>query len=302
MSISSNRLFPYPVLNAEKLYSGYKDGCFELIYNENMTDDEYVLQNIYCNLNSNFLKNLIESGKAKMLCIVECPITMFRESYELSVKPQNICIPLFNLNGKTSVSAFIVATQNIEECNTDEFAEDYSGYAFYIEKNDILAFDTGYTSKVDYEVHDDKISSIFQIIKDTNIKDSTMIYNYTPENIVIKLPEKEWGIYDKTKDIESLRNFYFSIVGVPALAESILRLQIESSDLDILTTDYSWFNSFVKKYNELNATELTNDDFYKMNVSVECQKILGLPNVSAISDIYDLLFKNALGGSSDDND
>ena len=48
--------------------------------------------------------------------------------------------------------------------------------------------------------------------------------------------------------------------------------------------------------------ELTNDDFYKMNVSVECQKILGLPNVSAISDIYDLLFKNALGGSSDDND
>ena len=86
------------------------------------------------------------------------------------------------------------------------------------------------------------------------------------------------------------------------MAESILRLQIESSDLDILTTDYSWFNSFVKKYNELNATELTNDDFYKMNVSVECQKILGLPNVSAISDIYDLLFKNALGGSSDDND
>lgn len=302
MSICNNRLFPYPVLNADNLYSGYKDAHFELLYDEEITEQEYVLQNICCDLKSNYLRSLIDSGKAKMLCVVECPVTMFRESYNLSVKPQIISIPLFNLSGKTSISAYIVASQDIEDCYTDEFADDYAGYSFFIEKNDILAFDTGFVSKVEYEVSDDKISSIFQIIKDTNIKDSTMVYTYYQDNIVIKIPEKEWDIYDGTKNNEYLKSLYFSIMGVPALAESILELLREGSSVEVLTTEYSWFNSFANKYKEINETELTDDVLSDMDINVECQKMLGAPNVAAINDIFDLFVKNGLRGDSDDND
>ena len=37
------RLFPYPVLNNNKLYSQFKEGTFTLTYSEYVTDEKFVL-------------------------------------------------------------------------------------------------------------------------------------------------------------------------------------------------------------------------------------------------------------------
>lgn len=44
------RLFPYPVLNNNKLYSQFKEGTFTLTYSEYVTDEKFVLDDVLCEL------------------------------------------------------------------------------------------------------------------------------------------------------------------------------------------------------------------------------------------------------------
>ena len=53
------RLFPYPILNNAKLYSHFKDSIFELKYDELITDENYSMQNIHCDITSEYLKQLV---------------------------------------------------------------------------------------------------------------------------------------------------------------------------------------------------------------------------------------------------
>ena len=59
------RLFPYPILNNERIYSQFKDAIFTLSYSEMITDDYYILQNLYCNLTSQYLIDLIKETETK---------------------------------------------------------------------------------------------------------------------------------------------------------------------------------------------------------------------------------------------
>ena len=47
------RLFPYPVLNNNKQYSQYKNSTLSLEYNEVITDEYLILDNIRCNIDCN---------------------------------------------------------------------------------------------------------------------------------------------------------------------------------------------------------------------------------------------------------
>ena len=165
------RLFPYPLLNNEKLYSQFKDATFTLQYSEIVTDEFYILEGITCLLTSEYLISLVKNGACKIVCIVECPTTLYRKSFELSLEPKDLKIPLSDLNGKTTVSAFVVAVKDIDDYACDDFLDDYDGYKFNIEKNDILAVDDGFTNRIDFNTDEDdnKKSSIFLVIKDKTI-------------------------------------------------------------------------------------------------------------------------------------
>ena len=52
------RLFPYPVLNNNKQYSQYKNSTLSLEYNEVITDEYLILDNIRCNIDCNYMKAL----------------------------------------------------------------------------------------------------------------------------------------------------------------------------------------------------------------------------------------------------
>ena len=293
------RLFPYPILNNDKLYSHYKDSTFELQYDEMVTDENYTLQNIHCNITSEYLKQLVSEDKASVIVIVECAGTMFRKYYDIGLNPTIIIIPIADLNGKITVSAYVVAKQDINNFSSDEFLDDYEGYEFAIEKNDILAVDAGFVNKVDFdEENDNKKSSIFLVIKDKTIKDETMKVDFDSSKINIYLPEEQWNTYDKTKRIGKFQSLYFSILAVPALVYSIQELRKTGALLDNLRMDYKWFNAFLVSYKELNEEELTDEDFITMDVNIEAQKLLNKPITKSLDDIFGLAM-GSFGGSDD---
>lgn len=293
------RLFPYPILNNAKLYSHFKDSIFELKYDELITDENYSMQNIHCDITSEYLKQLVLDGKANVIIVVECASTMFRKTYNIGLLTQNISIPVADLNGKISVSAYIVATQDIDNYSSNEFLDDYEGYEFSVEKNDILAVDDGYVNKVDFDDEtDNKKSSIFLVIKDKTIKDETMKVDYDTSKINIYLPEEQWNMYDKTKRIGKFQSLYFSILAVPALVYSIQEVRRTGALLDQIRMDYKWFNAFLVSYNELNGEELLDEDFMTMDVNIEAQKLLNTPITKSLDDIFGLAM-GSFGGSDD---
>jgi hypothetical protein len=296
-----NRLFPYPLLNHEKLYSQYKERVFSLNFKEVISNSDFILNGLSFETNSSFLKDLISNGKVKVFCMVECPQTMFRKYFEISEEKSDLSIPLFDLSGKTTINAFAIAVEEIKGFKSEEFLDDYDEYTFDVEKNGIVAVDDGYTTTIDFDSEEDtKKSSIFLIIKDKNIKDELMETDVDSSKITIRLPEAQWDIYDKTKKQSKFENLYFSIIAIPALSYALGLLQKNADSVDQLCIDYKWFNSFKKKYEDINEKELTDDEFEKMNASTEAQRMLNTPNTKSISDIFDLLVMPNLGGNEND--
>lgn len=294
------RLFPYPILNNEKLYSQFKDSTFVLSYEEELTDDEYILKDIRCELTSETLIELINEEKARIVCVIECAETMFRKNYVLFLEPTTIKLPLRDLNGKISVSAFVIANEDIEDYFSTDFLEDYEDYHFLIEKNDILAVDDGFVNKVSFnEEEDTKKSSIFIVIKDKTIKDETMQIEYDASKITISLPEEQWNTYEKTKRMKKLESLYFSIIAIPALSYALASLQAKGdSGVDILRIDYKWFNSFAVQYVKVHGEELTDEEFFKMNPNVEAQRLMNTPVTKALDDIFGFTM-GSFGGEED---
>lgn len=294
------RLFPYPILNNDRLYSQFKESVFSLEYEELVTDELYSLENIRCNITSEYLIDLIKNGLAEIVVVIECASTMFRHHYILPLEKTTINIPISDLNGKLTVSAYIVATKDIEKYSCKDFLDDYEGYRFSIEKNDILAVDDGFTNKIDFDENEDtKKSSVFVVIKDKTIKDETMHIDFDTSKVIFYLPEEQWNRYEKTKRIGKFQNLYFSILAIPALVYAIQELEKKDATLDQLRMDYSWFNAFLLSYKNINNHELTDEEFLTMNAYLEVQKLMNTPVTKALDDIFDLTM---IGGGEEDGD
>lgn len=294
------RLFPYPVLNNNKLYSQYKNATLSLEYNEVITEEFLILDNIHCNIDSTYIKSLLYEGYAEAVCVVECAQTMLRNHYVLTDEMNDIKIPLMDINGKVDISLFIVAKKDIPNFKCNDFLDEYSDYEFYIEKNDIIGVDDGFTSRIEFNEEDDtEKSSIFLVIKDTNILDQSMRIELADDKIIISLPQEQWNEYDRTKKIRKFQNLYFSIIAVPALSYALAEMQRLGEGIDNIRIEKKWFNSFCIAYKNRRGEELTDEYFMQMNPYFEAQRLLNNPVTKALDDVFALTI--TMGGIDDGN-
>lgn len=294
------RLFPYPVLNNNPMYSQYKYSTISFKYNEVITKTQFILDDIQCNIDCEYLLFLIEEGFAEVVLVVECLQTMLRRHYTITDDMNDIRISLMDVCGKVEISLFVVAIKDIPNFKCNDFLDDYGDYEFYIEKNDILAVDDGYTSRIEF--NDDNYgekSSIFLVIKDMNILDKTMKVDASDDKIIISLPVDQWNEYDKTKQIKKFQNLYFSIMAIPALSYALAEIQRVGENVDTIRIEKKWFNAFCIAYERRNEQELTDEIFMHMNPYTESQKLLNNPVIKALDDVFSLTI--TMGGIDDGN-
>lgn len=295
-----NRLFPYPLLNNNKLYSQYKTSDLSFKYNEVITETQFILDDIQYNINCEYINSLIEEDFAEVVLVVECAQTMLRRNFKITSDMNDIKIPLKDVNGKVDISLFIVAKKDIPNFKCNDFLDDYSDYEFYIEKNDIIGVDDGYTSRIEFnEEENGERSSIFLLIKDNNITDRTMRVDLSDDKIIISLPMEQWNEYDKTKKIRKFQNLYFSLIAVPALSYALCEMQRLGENIDNIRIEKKWFNAFCIAYENRNGEELTDEYFMQMNPYSEAQKLLNNPVIKAIDDVFALTI--TMGGVDDGN-
>lgn len=298
-----NKMFPYPTINNIGLRNCFKETTYAFKCNDYNDGQNYILEDAYVEINNENIKRLMSEGYLGVGLIIECSTTVFRKMYEITIEPQTIKIPIGDLRDRVEISCYIYAKKEIEKFQDNDFLEDYNGYSFKIDKNDIIAIDDGYTTVIDYdESIDKKVSSIFQIIRDKSA--DSMVIEKKAKKIVISLPDEEFTYYDNLRRNDNFQNIFFSMIAIPALTYCLKEFQdairTGDYDLDSIEMEYNWFISVKKAYKNQFNVELNEEILKNTNVSVVAQKLLNNGNLKGIKDLFDISIGRKVYGGEDD--
>jgi len=296
-----NRLFPYPVLNNDQSLSLYNRSKFTLNYDDvKKTQDKLLIKNVHIVIENHNLNKLIQEDKAQALCIIECSATVFRESYVINGEGKNIEIPLHELNGRVSVSAYVYALEELHDFWDSDFVDDYVEESFDINKYELLAVDDGFTTKVVFdETKDNKVSSIFLVTKKIdNDKNQEMEVSLGDRKISIALPESQFDFYDKFKTQPLFQNLFFTFLIAPSLVYALESLKAEN--FEHILMEYNWFDSITKAYEEKTGTELDEDELQNESPITIMQKIMDFPITKAFDELKTLIFNSNKGDDDEE--
>lgn len=298
------RIFPYPVLNNNPVFSGFKSETFNLSFQPSEDESTYTLKNLVFNTESKTINELFEKGDIGICLIVECSDTVYRKKFELSKNPKDIILKKVDFVEKVCVSLFAYAKKDFQ-LTSIEFDEDYQGIDFQIEKYDIVAAYDGFTITFRHdESSDNVVKSIFSIIVNHELKDGpySIDCDQNARKIVVVLSEKDFHNYQIVYTAPNYREVFFCMLLVPALQEALnncLNLaKYEGKDLDDICDQYLWFRSVMTAYKRLEGVELTLDELRATTASALAQKLLGNPLEVSMSRLVDTL----KGSEDEEND
>ena len=298
-----NKLFPYPTINNSEIRSCFKGTTYSFKSNDYNDGQNYILEDAHIEINNENIKRMIYENQLGVGLIIECSATVYRKMFEITMEPQTIKIPIGDLRDKVEISCYIYAKKDLNNFNDSDFLDDYNGYSFTIDKNDIVAIDDGYTTVIDYdESVDKKVSSIFQIIRDKSA--DSMIMEKKAKKIVISLPDETFKYYDSLRKNDNFQNIFFSMLAIPALTYCLKEIQdllvIGEYDLDSIEMEYNWFISVKNAYKKQYGIELEEKTLKECNVSVVAQKILNDGNLNGIKDLFEISVGRKMYGGEDD--
>ena len=298
-----NKLFPYPTINNSNLRSCFKETTYSFKSTDHNDGQNYILEDACIEINNENIKRMIKENQLGVGLIIECSATVYRKMFEITTEPQTIKIPIGDLRDKVEISCYIYAKTDLENFKDNDFLDDYNGYSFKIDKNDIVAIDDGYTTVIDYdESIDKKVSSIFQIIRDKSA--NSMVIEKKAKKIVISLPEEEFTYYDNLRKNDNFQNIFFSMIAIPALTYCLKEFQdavrLGDYDLDSIEMEYNWFISVKNAYKKQYGVELTENILKNGNVSVISQKLLNDGNLNGIKDLFNISVGRKLYGGEED--
>lgn len=158
------RNYPYPVLESYK--RDYKNSLFksELL---NSNKDGFLINLFFrISINNEEMLNLVLKGKAKIIFHVECSKTGYREVSEGKLGDNLLSLHEKEINGNVEICTFIVANEDIEDFESEDFEDLYRGLKFNLPKFSILGQSGPATFS--YETDFDYLKqngSIFRIVR-----------------------------------------------------------------------------------------------------------------------------------------
>lgn len=231
--------YPHPVLN--EYAKDFIDSNFSINITSHGDDGINISLEIEYILNCKGIVQLLESGKAKIICRVTCFRTSFRRSFDMNIEGKTwLSIPKRDVTDTLDIKAMIVATEIYNDYKLSEFNPNYFGNeTFSLKKGDIIANEPGIKIK---------LSSIFEknvagiVLIETNQTKSKMEINYASVEetdpsltnyIVITLPDNEYKKYAELRTKKYFKNgidrFLQSSLILPAITEAIAKLRVEET-------------------------------------------------------------------------
>lgn len=164
--------FPNPILINNNM--DYNNSTFDIILEKAFIDNDLLKLNLKYDIECNSLTEFIKEGIAKVIIKIQSVGTPYRKIFEFcNTKEILISINKNSLAKKISIEGYIIAAENIKNFHPAELNEIFfKSQTFDIRKGDILALHPGYTLPLDSSELEGPVASIFQIIKNEDLKES----------------------------------------------------------------------------------------------------------------------------------
>lgn len=300
-----NRLFPYPVINHNKILSNFGTSDFVLLFEKEETDKAFIMKNARFYTESKLINQLYDDGKIKISCVIECSYTVYRKAFELGKTGKDLILSKVDFNERVDVSMFATATQDFELVS-DELDDDYAGITFELEKYDIIGANDGFNVRFKHEESEENLAqSIFSIITSHDFTPGAYTVECnTGKKIVVTMSDKDYKNYKVIYTVPAYKEVFFNMLLVPALIEGLTLcktylLEDSSRDLEDVGNQYLWFRSIVKSYKRLKGIDLSIDEFTRVSLAFFAQELLGKPLGESLSKLVQEINRE-VGG--DDNE
>lgn len=300
-----NRLFPYPVINHNKILSNFGTSDFVLLFEKEETDKAFIMKNARFYTESKLINQLYDDGKIKISCVIECSYTVYRKAFELGKTGKDLILSKVDFNERVDVSMFATATQDFELVS-DELDDDYAGITFELEKYDIVGANDGFNVRFKHEESEENLAqSIFSIITSHDFTPGAYTVECnTGKKIVVTMSDKDYKNYKVIYTVPAYKEVFFNMLLVPALIEGLTLcktylLEDSSRDLEDVGNQYLWFRSIVKSYKRLKGIDLSIDEFARVSLAFFAQELLGKPLGESLSKLVQEINRE-VGG--DDNE
>ena len=153
----NNISFPHPVLGIGGSVYGAISVDQEIIQNDAAYECRFS-----CHFEDEYIKNLIDFGKAKYFCEATCSATLYRESQLFDASEFTFTIDRKEVRGTVEVTVSIVAVEDIPEYVNGNVSPLYKGFdSFYVERGDLLAVFGVFPIEADIQY--EKLKAVSQI-------------------------------------------------------------------------------------------------------------------------------------------
>lgn len=284
------KIFPYPVLNQNSVFSNYLSCNFELIFEDASTEENLILHNVGFQTNSQTIKRLIEENKIVVVLIFECADVILRKSYDITKENTDIIISNQELSGKIELSIFAYAKFDFLYV-PEEVDEDYKGIEFQIEKYDIIAANDGVSRSVLHkDTEENLVKSIFSIQSLSSVEEGMFEVQYeNSRKILISMSEHDHSNYNIVYSMPDFQEVFFNMMLIPALTQALTQCFNDvknGADVDDISVTYQWFPSIQKQYKRLKGQDLTNEIISTIQQPISfAQEILGKPMKVALEKL-----------------
>lgn len=287
--------FPNPVLINNNM--DYNDSTFDVILENSFIDNDLLKLNLKYEIECNSLAEFIKEEKAKVIIKIQSVGTPYREIFEFGDKKELlVSINKNNLAKKISIEGYIIASDNIKNFHPAELNElFFKSQIFNIRKGDILALHPGYSLPLDSSELEGPVASIFQIIKNEELKESVdVILDTDTEKINIHLNTMTYESYMKIRSQKVLDKYLAAAIVLPALTEALFYIASDEQNPD-KPSDYEnkrWYRQIKNKITEKNLS------FDGKSITSVASSLLGEIVSTALTDFEETL-DSLLDGSNE---
>lgn len=274
-----HKLFPYPVL--APFMDDYKDNTFENSAGIKHIGKEIEFE-LKCKINNKGLCELIDQEKASYVFHIECAPTSYRQVVNTKQNCINHKIEAGKLVGKVQICTFVVAIEDIDAYQNEDFSDDYEGTVFTIEKGNILAIGDQFNVIVDKEKDElGKIPSVFSILRKINPNEKELSVDIDNNKVKIWLPEKEYYNYQRIANVPALQPSLHGMIVLPVLVHIFEQMKqggIEDYE------EHRWFKSIKKSLGSHNI-ELSTESIAREGSIKLAQLVLEMPVARALDGL-----------------
>ena len=278
-----DRIYPYPVLT--QYNSDYTDSSFTTDISS-FSEGKTLKIELTSILENEQLVQMLMDDMIRIVYHFECAQTGYRiarttANFEYCEEISHECV-----NGRLQVCSFIVANIRIPEYVNKNFHSDYLGYKFDIFPGCILAVGNQFYLDVEMELHDLKYTpSVFNIIRNDDSKERSMLVEMYSRKIIIKLPEKDFYNYKSISKEVFIKSTLNSLVIIPTLVyvlDDIFGRSIEERNE---LNDYAWYKAIRKALINKFGFDIDTEASINRNSIEIAQKLIDEPITSSLESL-----------------